>query len=107
MSMIGFGLLGNTGLYLPEDVLSDPSTARVGFLFQDAGRTDKRFELSQHSWTDPNSQGYFLFFSPSAMRDWKTFAQNARAVFQSMPGAQFAWLSDLGAPVSAAAFIGV
>ncbi|MGH6847569.1 MAG: hypothetical protein ACREC0_09060 [Methylocella sp.] len=93
------------GLYLAERDLNDPSQARVGFLFQDSARTDSPFVLSQKSWTDPQQQGYFVFFKPSFTRDWVRFAADARASFAKTQGAQFGWLAGDGANLSAVTFV--
>lgn len=95
------------GLYLTPAGLADPAAARVGFLFQDANRTDPAFELSQESWTDPASQGYFAFFTPSATRDWTGFAGAVRALFVGSAPAQFGWFSGDGSDAAATAVINV
>ncbi len=89
------------GLYLAEADLNDPPRARVGFLFQDSTRTDSPFVLSQNSWTDPQQQGYFVFFTPSSTRDWVQFASDARSLFEKTERAQFGWLAEDGASLSA------
>ena len=95
--MINFKLFKN-GLYLSS---ADPSKACVAFLFQDAARTDPTFQLSQSTWTDPNQQGYFAFFVPSATRDWDAFATAVRGLFQGTQGAQFGWFQESGPNVTA------
>ncbi len=95
--MINFKLF-KSGLYLSS---ADPSKACVAFLFQDAGRTDPTFQLSQATWTDPSQQGYFAFFVPSATRDWDAFASAVRGLFQGTPSAQFGWFQESGPKVTA------
>jgi hypothetical protein len=104
--MLVFRLLRD-GLYLAEGDISDPSKARVAFLFQDAGRTDPSFTLSQATWLDPNSQGYFAFFVPKANRDWKAFAVAVRNAFTGTQDAQLGWFAESGASVSAVTLISV
>ena len=87
--MITFQLFKN-GLYLS----TDPALARVGFLFQDASRTDPTFTFSSSEWTSPQNQGYFAFFEPSATRDWDTYGGQVRTAFQQNQGAQLGWFSD-------------
>lgn len=81
------------GLYLTEAGSADPASARVGFLFQDAGRTDPTFVLSAATY--PNCQGYFAFFVPSSTRDWASFASAVRTQFTNVAQAQFGWFADL------------
>ncbi len=102
--MITFKLFQN-GLYLSETGISDPSKARVGFLFQDASRPDPTFELSQGTWTDPNQQGYFACFVPSATRDWATFATTVRGLFTQTALSQFGWFAESGANVTAVTLV--
>ena len=82
------------GLYLTEADAANPSTARVGFLFQVSSHTDPTFELNAASWADLKLQGFFCFFVPSGTRDWTAFASNVRAAFVANPGAQFAFFTD-------------
>jgi len=96
-----------SGLYLLAADISNPSQARVGFLFQDASRKDPTFELSAQSWSDPNSQGYFAFFVPSSTRDWDSFAQAVRPLFSGTSFAQFGWFSEGGGSVTAAQLIAI
>ncbi|HYW09012.1 MAG TPA: hypothetical protein VE913_18780, partial [Longimicrobium sp.] len=86
------------GLYLTQAGVADPTAARVGFLFQDATRTDPTFELSRATWTDAANQGYFAFFAPSATRDWRGFAAALRTQFAGNAPAQFGWFPESGAP---------
>ncbi|MGD0831264.1 MAG: hypothetical protein ABR907_09995 [Terracidiphilus sp.] len=89
------------GLYLTQADITNPAAARVGFLFQDSNLTDPSFELTPASWANPALQGYFAFFSPSATRDWSSFATAVRAAFVAVQGAQFAWFDESsGAPVA-------
>ena len=89
------------GLYLLDGEIGDPGQARVGFLFQDAGRTDPTFVLSAQSYTDPGQQGYFAFFPPSATRGWDSFAAAVRDLFQATSGAQIGWFDDAAGTVTA------
>ncbi|MGA3372743.1 MAG: hypothetical protein ABSC48_13385 [Terracidiphilus sp.] len=90
------------GLYLTQADITNPAAARVGFLFQDSSLTSHSFELTPESWADPALQGYFAFFSPSATRDWSSFATAVRAAFVAVQGAQFAWFDEsTGAPLAA------
>ena len=95
--MLTFKLF-QSGLYLTEADVANPSTARVGFLFQDSKRTDPTFELNPTSWADKNSQGYFCFFAPASslawQRPWGTFAANIRKAFVASAGSQFAFFTD-------------
>ncbi|CAN5688402.1 hypothetical protein BH11PSE6_BH11PSE6_04310 [soil metagenome] len=93
--MVGFTRYDNA-LYLPTADIGDVAQARIGFLFQDATRTDPTFDLTQASWTDPAQQGYFFFFLPSAQRDWSLFAGKVRTLFGQTAQAQFAWISEQG-----------
>ncbi|HET7234001.1 MAG TPA: hypothetical protein VFJ16_28575 [Longimicrobium sp.] len=93
-----------SGLYLTAAGDADPSQARVGFLFQDASRTDATFELTQENWTKPELQGYFAFFAP-ATRDWNAFAARLREVFAGTPPSQFGWFTGEGADAAAATLI--
>ena len=102
--MITFKLFQN-GLYLSEAGISEPSKARVGFLFQDASRTDPTFELSQGTWTDPNQQGYVAFFVPSTTRDWAAFAATVRSLFTQTALSQFGWFAESGANVTAVTLV--
>jgi hypothetical protein len=89
------------GLYLTQADITNPAAARVGFLFQDSSLTDPTFELTPESWANPAQQGYFAFFSPSATRDWSSFATAVRTAFAAVQGAQFAWFDESsGAPVA-------
>lgn len=82
------------GLYLTPAGIADPSSARVAFLFQDAGRTDDSYELSQATWDNPNTPpGYFAFFVPGT-RDWSAFGGAVRGLFSE--GIQFGWVSEAG-----------
>jgi large repetitive protein len=102
--MVAFALY-KSGVYLAAGDLAHPRKACVGFLFQDAARTDPTFVLSQASWTDPAQQGFFVFFVPSDNRDWALFATNVRALFAQTQTAQFAWVVETGPTVSAAELI--
>lgn len=93
-------------LYLIDADIPNPSQARVGFLFQDAARTDPTFQLTTQTWTNPNDLGFFAFFTPSARPDWDAFAQNLRTLFQANPGTQFGWFTEEGT-VAAATLIPV
>ena len=93
-----------SGLYLPQEELSSPGTARVGFMFQDSGRTDSSYDFTSAEWTSGSNQGFFAFFAPSTTRDWDTFATQARALFQQNEGAQLGWFTEDGS-VQAATLI--
>jgi hypothetical protein len=83
------------GLYLTPAGIANPSQARVGFQFQDAGRTDPTYVLSQETWGNPNTPpGWFVFFVPSSTRDWATFGPAVRGLFSE--GVQFGWISEAG-----------
>lgn len=88
----------SNGLYLPEADLSNPAQARVGFMFQDAGRTDPEFQLTNASY--PNCAGLFLFFLPSATRNWSSFATSVRNLFAQNQGSQFGWFAESSGNVS-------
>jgi hypothetical protein len=94
----------SSGIYLPQGV--EPADARVGFLFQDAGRTDPSFEFSEEMWRNPQSQGYFAFFAP-AVRDWADFVKGVRDVFNQNAGAQFGWFTGSGLNAAAVSLIKV
>ncbi len=98
--MIKFQLY-KSGLYLTETDINDPSKARIGFMFQSASGNPTTFELSQQTWIDPNQQGYFAFFVPSATRDWDSFSASVRNLFSGTFGAQFGWFSESGGNVTA------
>ncbi|MGA1797287.1 hypothetical protein VH567_00730 [Sphingomonas sp. 4RDLI-65] len=71
-----------------------PETARVAFLFEDALRVDPVFDLTAASWLALKDTGYFAFVTPSATRDWASFATQARTVFTASYQAQLGWFSD-------------
>ncbi|MFN3657259.1 MAG: hypothetical protein ACK4UO_08405 [Pseudolabrys sp.] len=81
-----------SGLYLEAG--QTRATARVAFLFQDAGRTDPTFQLTAQSWIDPGTLGYVAFFVPSATRDWSAFAATLRAAFTAHQGSQIGWFPE-------------
>ncbi|HMB93731.1 MAG TPA: hypothetical protein VKP65_22960, partial [Rhodothermales bacterium] len=91
--MMKFKLFKNT-LYLYEAQFDDPSQARVGFLFQNATRTDSEFDLTQETWASANNKGFFAFFEPSATRDWSSFANQVRALFEGNKASQFGWFAE-------------
>jgi len=86
------------GLYLPEADLNNPAQARVGFMFQDTARTDSEFQLTTESY--PNCAGLFLFFVPSATRNWSSFAASVRNLFAQNQGSQFGWFAESAGNVS-------
>jgi large repetitive protein len=102
--MITFKLYQD-GIYLTEADISDPSGARVGFMFLDAQRTDPTFTLSSAGWVSLNNTGFFVFFVPSSTRDWGTFATSVRSQFSGMTAAQFGWALESGSTVTVESFI--
>lgn len=93
------------GLYLSEADISDPSGARVGFMFTDAGRTDPTFTLSSEGWISLSDNGFFVFFVPSSTRDWGAFATSVRTEFSGTTAAQFGWALESGSTVTVESFI--
>lgn len=93
------------GIYLTEADISDPSGARVGFMFLDAQRADPTFTLSSAGWVSLNNTGFFVFFVPSSTRDWGTFATSVRSQFSGTTAAQFGWAVESGSAVNVESFI--
>src|SRR5205085_1864975 len=104
MAMITFKPFQD-GLYLTEADISDPSGARVGFMFLDAQRTDPTFTLSSAGWVSLNNTGFFVFFVPSSTRDWGAFATSVRTQFSGTTAAQFGWALESGNTVTVESFI--
>jgi hypothetical protein len=102
--VITFKLYKN-GLYLTEGSFSDPSQARVGFLFQDPSRSDASFDFSSTAWTSPTDQGYFAFFAPSATRDWDSFATGVRQAFAGTQNSQLGWFEEVESAVKAVTLV--
>lgn len=80
----------SSGVYLS----TDPAVARVAFLFKDPQRTDPTFDLTAATWLALNDTGYFAFVTPSATRDWASFAIQVRGVFSANYQAQLGWFSN-------------
>jgi len=93
------------GIYLTEADISNPSGARVGFMFLDAQRTDPTFTLSSEGWISLNNAGFFVFFVPSSTRDWGAFATTVRTQFSGTTAAQFGWAQESGVTVNVLSFI--
>ena len=92
MSVV-FTLQTGTDLYLAGDA----ATANAGFLFaQDPATLPGTFTLSSTSFTDPNQQGYFAFFTPGVETNWSAFASQLRSQFQSA-SSNFGWFTGTGA----------
>lgn len=102
--MITFKLYQD-GIYLTEADISDPSGARVGFMFLNAQRTDPTFTLSNAGWISLNNTGFFVFFVPSSTRDWGAFATSVRSQFSGTTAAQFGWALESGNNVTVESFI--
>lgn len=102
--MITFKLYQD-GIYLTEADISNPSGARVGFMFTDAQRTDPTFTLSSEGWINLNNTGFFVFFVPSSTRDWGAFANSVRTQFNNTAAAQFGWAQESGTTVTVQTFI--
>jgi hypothetical protein len=93
------------GIYLTEADISNPSGARVGFMFLDAQRTDPTFILSSEGWISLNNAGFFVFFVPSSTRNWGTFATSVRNQFSGTTAAQFGWAQESDGAVTVLSFI--
>lgn len=95
------------GLYLTEAALSTPEAASIAFLFQDATRDDPSYTLSAESWLAAEDQGFYACFTPSATRDWTSFAQALRTGFATTQNAQIGWFAEDGQSITPVTLIAV
>lgn len=96
--MVVFERFNGSDLFLPQAGISDPATVRVGLLLADAGSKQSSFTVSSATWTS----AFYVFFVPSAKRDWKAFAARLRALFMQTSGTQFAFVTETESSVTAA-----